>query len=237
MRLIKDSRYLLDCLRSRLNGLPMPVSRKAEAWRKRRIAVVSRRGGFLYLPVTKAANTSIKHAIAEYDNGGNLPSDFVIHEYGAMHAIAWDESYDFDGFKFSVVRHPFDRMVSCYRNKVLRSRLHSSLEGFGCFISEMPFLDFLRAVADIPDEEADIHFASQSFFLHGTRGCRVDKIVKMEELSESWSEIVVATGLDEMLPHRNPSKDHPFTPPGDPLLVDIVHKRFRDDFELFGYKA
>ena len=47
----------------------------------------------------------------------------------------------------------------------------------------------------------------------------------------------MAMGLDEMLPHRNPSTDHPFTPSDDPLLLDIVNERLRDDFEIFGYKA
>jgi hypothetical protein len=154
-----------------------------------------------------------------------------------MHAIGWDEAYDFDGFKFSVVRHPFKRMISCYRNKVLRESLHPSLEKFGVFKSEMPFGDFLKAVADIPDEKADIHFASQAFFLHGNRGCRVDKIIKMEELSESWREIAAATGLDVILPHRNASKDRPFTPPDDQHLLDIVQNRYQLDFELFGYNA
>ncbi len=237
MRPLKDSRHLIECIRARFNGLPTPVNRKTDAWKCRRVAIISSRGKFLYLPITKAANTSIKHAIAEFDNGGPIDEDFVIHKYGAMHAIPWDASYEFDGYKFSVVRHPFKRMISCYRNKVLKNELHQSLQKFGVFKAEMPFKDFLGAVADIPDEDADIHFTSQSFFLYGDRGCRVDNIVKMEELKNKWGDIASATGLPAVLPHRNASKDRPFTPDNDRELSDLIVKRFGEDFERLNYQA
>ena len=68
-----------------------------------------------------------------------------------------------DYFRFGFVRNPWARLYSCYRDKILGPTLRDQqfiLGHFG-FTPGMAFADFVRGVAEIPDEEADGHFVGQ----------------------------------------------------------------------------
>ncbi len=230
-----DYRHLLRKWQAWRLDLPQPIWRKSYVRRRGR-AVVSPRGRFLYIPVAKVANTSIKHAIAEFNRGRCLPEDFDINTRRAHFFVPLDAAEGFDGYRFSMVRHPLTRMISCYREKT-QLRLSPSLARFGLFFKGMSFRDFLEAVARIPDADADAHFASQASRLEScnARGkLRVDFVGKLETLDEDWLKIVAKTGL-LALHHRNPSPSDALYPEPDPVLEQIVRRRFARDYELFGY--
>ena len=136
----------------------------------------------VYVEVPKVACSSIKIALASI-----LGIDLAAIG-GNPHKVSFPEppvppgSMLFPGlFSFAFVRNPWDRLVSCYRDKVLGEvrdfmaldparGLAYCLARFDVFRPDMSFDAFVRAVATITDEEADDHFRSQHTFVTNTAG-------------------------------------------------------------------
>ena len=128
---LSDYQYLLYKWKAHREGLPQPLWRKDDAWRRHQRALISPRGRFLYIPIQKVANTSIKHAMVEFETGKPLPGSRRIHRTenlrrAGLYFVSLDSAEQFPGYRFTMVRHPMTRMVSCYRDKTQLS-LHTSL--------------------------------------------------------------------------------------------------------------
>jgi len=138
----------------------------------------------VYVEIPKVAFTSIKTALAEI-LGISLRSTG-----GDPHRLGWptaeiSSSHSaplFPGlFAFAFVRNPWDRLVSCYRDKIrgevngytyftIRPGVADCLARFDAFVPDMSFADFVAVVASIPDDDADSHFRSQYTFVTDEKG-------------------------------------------------------------------
>ena len=116
-----------------------------------------------------------------------------------------------DYFKFAFVRNPWDRLVSCYSQKLLdvkrdrlgqRSNLSPSISGIELY-NGMPFDEFVRAVHAIPDKEANIHFRSQcATVCDEDGGIMADFVGHFETLGEDFAYVAERIGVPELqLPH------------------------------------
>ncbi len=153
-------------------------------------------------------------------------------------------------FSFTFVRNPWDRLVSCYRDKILgevpdftsfdaRRGVAHCLARFDAFRAGMSFDDFARAVAAIPDEEADDHFRSQHTFITNTLGdITIDFVGRFEALAEDFRAVCEKLGLPLlMLPHvQAAGTRRRYTEYYSPESREIVASRFREDVILFGYR-
>ena len=97
-------------------------------------------------------------------------------------------------FKFTFVRNPWDRLLSCYMSKVVPERFAGSFKTYGnvAFRDDMSFQEFAEAVCLVPDEEANVHFCSQYVFVCGggsRRNILADYVGCFENLEEDF-EIV-----------------------------------------------
>lgn len=73
------------------------------------------------------------------------------------------------------------------------------LARFDVFTSGMPFDAFVRAVASIPDAEADAHFRSQYTFVADSRGdVAVDFVGRYEHLAEDFELVRRTIGMPQM---------------------------------------
>ena len=83
-----------------------------------------------YIPIPKNACTSIKTAFFDVQNSDRkMPfhnwQRNRVHRYFHGRVDAWmslDELRQLDCFRFLVLRHPFDRFMSAYRNRVVKFR-------------------------------------------------------------------------------------------------------------------
>lgn len=201
----------------------------------------------------KVACTSFKTAFAQLlglDLGNDhrnphhvrYPSPLPIH---SLHGYLYPGFY-----RFGFVRNPWDRLVSCYRDKIrsevdgythftIRPGVANCLARWTAFTPNMSFEAFLRAVASIPDSEADTHFRSQHTFLTDPGGqLDVDFVGRYERLADDFQVVRQKTGLPNIeLPRlqavRSVAK---YTSFYTPQTRDIVAERFRKDIEIFGYE-
>jgi hypothetical protein len=206
----------------------------------------------VYISIPKVACTSIKialmggaaHAVNEYSRYMN-----VHHDASTMQRAYLPRGAS-DYFKFAFVRNPFDRLVSCYEDKVRRQTQHNGRYYFDShynhilirslfgsrFYPEMSFADFVQLVARIPDWLADSHFKSQyaMLFRHGRK--IPDFIGHFENLEEDWKPLAQSYGLPA-LANRNTNALRDWrTYYSDRAVVECVAKRYRSDLAHFGYE-
>ncbi|MGF1523655.1 MAG: sulfotransferase family protein [Leptolyngbyaceae cyanobacterium] len=203
----------------------------------------------LYIPIPKVACSSIKRVIADLLdieiplNGADIHrADFPIVEAGTLH------QYD-DYFKFCFVRNPWDRLVSCYSEKIksdknfsgktnsFKNGVHKGFLKYEIFRANMSFEEFLRAVASIPDNEAEQHFRSQHTFLTDKDGKWIsDFIGKFENLDQDFHEIFRRLQRpDIQLPLSNQTGHAKYRSYYTDELLDVFRERYAKDISLFEY--
>jgi chondroitin 4-sulfotransferase 11 len=207
----------------------------------------------IYLEIPKVACTSIKTALA------SVLGISLEETQGDPHRVCWptpDEAPSRSGplfpglFTFAFVRNPWDRLVSCYRDKIrgevdgytyftIRPGVANCLARFDAFFAGMSFDEFVLAVESIPDEEADEHFRSQHTFVTNEKGeIAVDFVGRYERLVDDFRLVeqrigLPATELPQLQKAQEPVKYASFY---TPEAKRIVAERFRDDVKIFGYE-
>lgn len=201
----------------------------------------------LYLSVPKAGNTSIKASMFALPHARNYRTIHknvrTLHQSVSLSQIG---SYA-DYYKFTFVRNPLQRLVSCYENK-----LHTDVDDLGSgirfliydvylmgFLSkDRGFKNFARRVCLIPDRISDRHFVSQSMgALTSGRKLVVDYVGKLERMEKDYEPLRQRFGFAH-LPHYNNTRNSGknWMDCYDLDTARRVYKRYRTDIEIFGYQ-
>jgi chondroitin 4-sulfotransferase 11 len=208
----------------------------------------------VYIEIPKVACTSIKTALAGLLGVNLADTD------GNPHEACWPQprvapAYSgprFPGlFSFAFVRDPWDRLVSCYRDKIrgevdgytfftIRPGVANCLARFDAFVAGMSFEDFVHAVAGIPDDDADPHFRSQHTFVCDDTGrLALDFIGRHERLADDLRSVERRLGLPALdLPRLQAARTTiPYAAFYTAETARIVADRYTRDAALFGYQA
>lgn len=211
--------------------------------------------GLQYFAIPKAACSSIMSAllpVLEIE----LPGDEWSPEVFQTHK--WDHLFDRSSIvltkrralaiagrrRFAVVRNPWDRLVSCFSEKIRADGDDENFEGgvskvllpFGGFYAGMGFAEFVHRAASIPDRKADPHWRSQFTFVVGRGGAIVvDEIVRFENLESDFRNILGISEGDEV-PHLLKSRRGDYRDYYDPRTRALVAKRWKRDIKLFEYQ-
>jgi hypothetical protein len=214
----------------------------------------------VYIPIPKVACTSL-HAMCVDLLGFRLPEG--AWKAGVFRGHALDKHIDtqlrdrssisvaqaaglFGYWTFAATRNPFDRMVSCYSEKVCKTTEHKDFVGglskhfirFGKFSAHMPFAEFVDGVCSIPDRDADPHFRSQHSFLTGRNGRLIpDYLCDIQELNLLTEKIEQLRGVRISIPHFLKSDRGDWQSYYTDELIRKVAARYREDFRLFGYET
>lgn len=164
----------------------------------------------IYIEIPKVACTSFKVAFAHLlginlENVGGDPHQICYPAPPAPPCLSGSLYPGF--FTFAFVRNPWDRLVSCYRDKILgevdgftnftiRPGVANCLAHYDAFFANMSFENFVHAVASIPDAEADAHFRSQYTFLTNEAGqMGIDFVGRYERLLSDFQLVQQRIGL------------------------------------------
>jgi hypothetical protein len=171
-------------------------------------------GETLWVRVPKNASSSIDGAFGLYD--------WEMLEVGQV---------DYENIKkcFVIVRNPFDRLVSCWQNRIVE---HQTMDLKPNLIGTS-FSNFIREVSKLSDDESEHHFRSQTWFLKGVE-CEYE-VFKLEELNKNWGKLCDMLGKKTKLPHNKKSNRKDYKEYYTPELIELVNKRFNDDLNTFGY--
>lgn len=134
----------------------------------------------------------------------------------------WDK-----GFKFSIVRNPFDRAVSIFHFcKETRFFVDKSLR----------FSDFVRLAYEektLDSFHVPSMFSPQCWWLD----IPVDHIGRFETLDNDFHVVCDHLGVKSVLGHRNASRHNAFADYYDKETKRVILEEFAEDFERFGYST
>ena len=220
----------LDYLKNILLQNPEPQEKKG----KKHYVTRSDTNRMIYFINPKCASTTIKAFMAATDQTLDVDSK-KIGQKGAFGRADRTEDISpyLDYFKFTFVRNPWDRLVSCYLEKVIRLRKWPEIFGYS-----PSFADFVAVVHGIPDEEADIHYRSQYLNLIDSSGNLVVNFVgRVETLHDDMKAVASVRSLVYSLAHFRKSNGRKrYQKYYGKKTRDLVGERYARDIKLFGYE-
>jgi len=159
-------------------------------------------GRTLYVRVPKCGSTSFTNAILNACAKANVTQadDRVTSmRHVDLMTIDWDQIDNI----FLITRNPFDRLVSCWNNRVLSSPHVKLYWPHPTPIEKLretnDFSGFASMVCETPDIETDQHCRSIHSFLHGIPFTVPLLKIDLYDLSSSWNEIVKCLSVDDAI--------------------------------------
>lgn len=175
----------------------------------------------------------------------------ILNEEAKVHTIFKGKSLTLDRieniheyFIFGFVRNPFDRLVSCYKDKVIRKKERKVPSVFdyylgGFLMKSDSFSDFVKRIEVIPSHMWEPHFRSQYNIIYENEmgGAKIvpNFIGKFENLENDWRFLQEKFNLGD-LPHINATKKDDWRDYYDIKTAKLVYKIYKKDFETFGYE-
>lgn len=208
---------------------------------------VSHKHEFIYYSIPKAACTTLKSFIINVDDIERGPSVHTTDIPVLSSSESRSPLYK-NYFHFTFVRNPYDRLLSCYMDKVscpassdltdpvfINGEYREFLNKYGNLgFKKMSFGDFVRFVTKISDKHCDPHFASQHSLLNLDS---LDFIGRLEDFDRDFSHVKEKLSLsDNIKPERlmTTKHDHYRSYYNDELRR-MVAQKYPKDIEIFNY--
>lgn len=184
---------------------------------------VSHQKKFVWFRVAKTGTRSLLKAMDE--QGIHLDA---VHPMNLHYPAGAYESY----FQFSIVRNPWDRLVSCWNNKVIDQNWWGLTDERRKHLSE--FKNFVEYVAELDLDDCDVHLRRQSSVIDLNR---LDYLGRFETLAADVDQIFERLGCPSpSLPHINKSQSgSSYTDHYTPELVVRVRDLYLRDVQFFNY--
>jgi len=147
---------------------------------------------------------------------------------------------ELDGKKcYVVTRHPHDRLVSFYLNKIVKGgRLEKDTyhEDFGFYIG-MPFREMVEVICDTPDEESNRHFRSQTSLLCPNGKMLATHSWHFEQIDDFWRAVQKEVDVPDLGHNRKTRSRKHWKKYYTDETLKMVADRYRKDIDVFGYSV
>lgn len=161
--------------------------------------LISDKYKIVFFNVKKAASSSISSYFFDHLDGRT----YCPCTCKEMH---WYKNYQ-DYFSFAFVRNPFNRLLSCYKNKIIQPNIPNWKHDIGDifknygskFYKEMTFKQFLEAIISLDPEDYDRHFGPQySFVCDKDENVIVDFIGRVENFERDFGFLIKQQNLPKV---------------------------------------
>jgi hypothetical protein len=175
--------------------------------------------------IPKSMSTSVKSSLLKIDvEEYDLEEGKKLHSIGFNKFITRDEAYVNGFLNFAVIRDPYERVISMYKDFGIRRPIDNKKRDFNSFLNEI----ILKSEDNI---SSDIHFRSMSYFIFPLDKLLVDVV------------LTKTTVWDFLFTYGCAAKKVNLTKHLDIKLTDTqkedIRIRYKRDFELwnlYGHK-
>ena len=203
--------------------------------------MINHRYKFIFVHINKCAGQSVQRALPRGTRGHN-----TIMYYLALCEQKGCDSSEY--FKFTIVRNPWDKIVSFYHYHQRRKWdmfpwTTATAPDCNGFIRRL-FVDDEGALAHAifrgrsGDSTHHLRLSNSLDWISGPDGkILIDFIGRMENLQADFDEVCDRIGIRRrQLPHTNRSSHKPYWEYYDDVSREIVAGRFQRDIDYFGYR-
>lgn len=172
----------------------------------------------IFVHIYKTGGTSIEHALRRFTipQPKHLRANLMRE---AMGEKRWNSC-----FKFSIVRNPWDRMLSSYSYRLMR----------GYTTPDVTFEEFVLGFDKHENQEL-FRITQQSWLVDSENKIIVDMVARFERLDEEWKKIQKRLLINIPLPHLNKTQHGNYQSYYTTETQKAVEDRFQKDVEAFGY--
>lgn len=182
----------------------------------------------VYIHIPKTAGTSIETCLREQND-----IQQVVGGHSTCQALMHHKSKEMSNlFTFTVVRNPFDRLLSAY--KYMLKMETNDILGNGDIKECVDFRDFVMNYLN-SETISNMHLRPQYEFVVYKGEICVDYWGKYENLDRVWKVICKKLGKDISLPWLNKSNTEHYSSFYDDEMIVKVRRLYQQDFNLFGY--
>ena len=181
----------------------------------------------IFIHINRTGGTSVEQALG---HGGFQGDTFQDHRE-PKHILAdiGEEKWN-RYFKFSVVRNPWDKMVSMFHHR--QQNFQNSWDSKVMQHEQMTFPTWIKLLPKLKHYPQH-NLRNQLDWLGGPE--TMDYIARFESLADDWDVIRERIGCDVPLPRTNGSKHGHYREYYTPEARDLVARRFAKDIRHFGY--
>ena len=178
----------------------------------------------LYVHIPKTAGTSIGDWMVN-----NVGGEYYLHNHnGGQHAnisrlkkLLGGKKVKYDNlYMFTVVRNPWDRLLSGYLYYARTGRYK---------VDELSFETFLSGAW-----KKDLGTLGNPMVSYLSED-RPQLILRFENLEKDFEQVQELFGCNEPLPVKNTTKHDHYSKHYNDVTRKLVEERFKDDIEYFGY--
>jgi hypothetical protein len=184
----------------------------------------------VYFPIQKAANTSINYAFLNKEQEIE-PSTSNIGKEKRKSKEPYRKAVGLEYFKFSFVRNPFTRLVSCYRDKI-QDRSSVTKKYFG-YLRGLSFENFIKTIDKIPVRYMDRHFKPQYTTLQFKGELQPDYIGRVEMFETDFKVLQEKFDLETPPKINSRKKDKEWHEYYTEEIAHLVYTNYKQDFELW----
>ena len=193
-------------------------TRYDDYWDGRFVVMYHETSDYIYIPIPKAGSSSIRDTLS-------------VGKYPLIEKETIEKK---SKFKFTFVRNPYTRLLSCW-NGWVRKKDNSRLYKIEGIYKGMSFSEFVHIVKDIPNELCDQHFAPMTTILDNIE---LDFVGKLENMNQDWKELSNTIPIPKEVLHiENTRTNDRMKSFYNDELFEIVRKRYASDFEMFNYNT
>ena len=174
--------------------------------------------------ITKCGNTTVKTHLYNLNNNTvfNHKKQTKIHSKEFLSYIDKDNASKNGFINFTVVRNPYDRFLSMYKDLVLSRPKRGLSAGLKSNTTVDEMLSFIES---IPNESRDVHFKTQISFIDVNLDI---KVIDLKNLS-NWQLNIPAP---ETTRHKSKSNFNNLTE----IQKEKIYKIYKEDFIRFNYQ-